>query len=604
VKRVRSRQFLISALLGCLCLACAGKVERPTPSQPSAAGVGGRTERGPGGQAAASGVGDQHDDPDAGDEPAQAHDAGRADPGQTAPHDSNDAGVKPTPDAGPIPPAPKAPSVTFEPNGRGFSGSFSLQLKAANDGDAIHYTIDGSVPTASSATYDKPLSIAATTLVRAISLHDKQQSSVVNESYIQLADDAKDFNSNLPVLVVYLQGSAAPVPTSRSYVPAQLAVFEPGSGRTSLNSVASHTSRLGIKIRGRSTRDQAKPSYTVELWGVTDEDAPYAMLGMPSDGDWVLYAPYTFDRAMVRNALMYELSNRIGRYAAHTRFCELFVVANSNQLKAADYVGVYSVTERLTRGPDRIPIQKLHDTDVTEPALTGGYIMQADQPDGDEPYISLGGRQFVYVDPDSDNLVAAQSTYITNYLTSVMSAAAASSGTDTQTGKHYTDLIDSAAFIDHHLLNMLGKNPDAFTLSAYYNKDRNGPLRAGPIWDFDLSIANDQDTWGNRSLDPTHWGPGTSDDMFTRAEYGGLFQQADFKQAYWARWDQLLASTLTKAAFHDLLASYLAQLSEAEMRNRTRWPEAGPRNGDYGAELDTLETWLGQRIDWIVTQHP
>jgi hypothetical protein len=598
--RVRNRQFLFLSLFGCFCLACAGKVEKALPSQPSAAGVGGRGN----GAAAASGLGTSADDRDAGDEPAPGRDAGKTDLGQTSPHDSNDAGIKPAPDAGTVPAQPKAPSVSFDPNGRGFSGSFSLRLQAANDGDAIHYSIDGSVPTVSSPSYDKPLNIAQTTLVRAISLHDKQQSTVFNQSYIQLADDAKSFDSNLPVLVVYMQGSPAPLASSRSYVPAQLAVFEPGNGRTSLNAVATHTSRLGIKIRGRSTREQAKPSYTIELWGVTDEDAPYAMLGLPSDGDWVLYAPYTYDRALVRNALMYELSNRIDRYAAHTRFCEVFVVANANQLKAADYVGVYALTERLTRGDARIPLQKLHETDVTEPALTGGYILQADEPDGAEPYIALGSRKFVYVDPDSDDLQPAQTTYITNYLTSVMNAAAASDGIDPQSGKRYTDLIDSAAFIDHHLLNMLGKNPDAFSLSAYYNKDRGGPLRAGPIWDFDLSIANDQDIWGNRSLDPTHWGPGTSDDMFTRDEYAGLFQKPEFKQAYWARWDQLLASTLTKPAFHDLLAGYLAQLSEAEQRNRTRWPEAGPRNGDYAAELSTLETWLGQRIDWIVTQHP
>jgi CotH kinase protein/Fn3 associated len=496
--------------------------------------------------------------------------------------------------------APVGPlSVLFDPPGRGFSGALDLTLSAGTADTTIHYTLDGSLPNDSSPSYSAPLHITTTSLVRAIAVSGQTASTVVNHSYISIADDATSFDSNLPVLVVHMLGKDAPATYDRDYVPATLAVFEPANGRTHLTSAATVTSRLGIKVRGRSTRAQAKPSYTIELRGVADDDAPFPLLGMPSDGDWVLYAPYTFDPSLIRNAVVYELSNRIGRYAPRTKFCELFLVADGDALKASDYVGVYSLTERLTRGDQRIAINKLKKTELTAPAVTGGYIIKIDEPDSPDEAFMAAGQTFIYVDPGSDDIAAQQTSYITEYLNSWQSAVSASDGQDPSNGNAYEALMDSSSFVDHHILNMLAKNPDAFVLSAYFYKDRNGPLHAGPVWDFDLGLGNNNDMWGTRSLDPSDWGPGTDADAFTRAPYGDLFKHPAFADAYWQRWDQLLASTLTAATFHEVISGYQTQLTEAEARNRVRWPDGAPRNNSYDDELDALESWLNQRVGWI-----
>ena len=37
----------------------------------------------------------------------------------------------------------------------------------------------------------------------------------------------------------------------------------------------------------------------------------------------------------------------------------------------------------------------------------------------------------------------------------------------------------------------IASNPDAYQFSTYFHKDRGGKLRAGPIWDYNLSFGND-----------------------------------------------------------------------------------------------------------------
>src|SRR5687768_944094 len=56
--------------------------------------------------------------------------------------------------------------------------------------------------------------------------------------------------------------------------------------------------RIAIERRGQSSQQFPKKSYAVEL----GRDA--ALLGMPEDDDWVLYAPYN-DKTLMRNVVAY-----------------------------------------------------------------------------------------------------------------------------------------------------------------------------------------------------------------------------------------------------------------------------------------------------------
>ncbi len=100
---------------------------------------------------------------------------------------------------------------------------------------------------------------------------------------------------------------------------------------------------------------------------------------MPADADWVFSDPVIMDRSLIRNAVSFEISNRIGRYAPRTRFAEAFLVDDGGEVRLAKYLGFYTVIEKIKRGRERVNIDKLEVTEVAPPDITGGYIVSIDK---------------------------------------------------------------------------------------------------------------------------------------------------------------------------------------------------------------------------------
>ena len=204
-----------------------------------------------------------------------------------------------------------------------------------------------------------------------------------SETYFHLAGDAAAFASEIPVVVIdnFGQGEV-PAPDSVTRQPGQLMIFEPVNGVCSLTNAPQVASRAGLKRRGESTlRPTAdKPNLSVETWGeVDEEDQSIKPLGMPADSDWILYAPWTIDTAMIRNPFIYEVSNEAGQYAVRTRFVEVFLNyddAGGSISESDDYYGVYVLMEKIKQGPDRVDVAELTDSVNTEtrtfPAATSG----------------------------------------------------------------------------------------------------------------------------------------------------------------------------------------------------------------------------------------
>jgi hypothetical protein len=178
-------------------------------------------------------------------------------------------------------------------------------------------------------------------------------------------------------------------------------------------------------------------------------------------------------------------------------------------------------------------------------------------------------------------------------------ALAAADGTDATTGSHYTELLDRDAWIDDHILNTYAKNPDAFRLSAYFYKPREGKITAGPLWDFDRALGAPYD---GRAEDPTWWDAThlTSDttDFFDYGWYPGLFKDPDFTDAWYDRWEVLLADVLAPENVSARVEELTAPLEEAALRNNARWPDYGPR-GSFSNEVEIHKDWVEARSTWI-----
>ncbi|HTU58872.1 MAG TPA: CotH kinase family protein, partial [Polyangiales bacterium] len=399
-------------------------------------------------------------------------------------------------------------TVDFEPAPGAYTQLPTLSLRPASRSVQLYYTLDGSAPSDASQPYEGPIPLDATTLVRVVSYRDGAAVHYASGSYVQLAEDVAEVSSSLPLLIVHtLDG---PLPSTRRdvHVPAIFQTHHVSeSGRAQLQGPANDQARAGFKVHGRRTRAQEKKSYNLEVWNDYDDSdnelAP--MLDLPPQSDWVLYAPFEIDRALIRNALIYELSNTIGRYAARTRFVEMYLAESGHPVDSSKYIGVYVVIESLKRDRFRVPVERLDSSLKELPAISGGYILKADEPDRGEKRFSVENypRQWVLRYPQPENLNAEQEQYIGDYLNACGRASLAADLIDPESGQQLYEMIDRASFIDMHILNLFAKNVDAWRLSSYYYKHRNNKLMAGPIWDCDRCMG----AYDVNVADPNGWNP-------------------------------------------------------------------------------------------------
>jgi hypothetical protein len=494
-----------------------------------------------------------------------------------------------------------AEPVFSQPAGT-FFNYFLLELSSPSPDAEIRWTTDGQVPTLASLPYLAPLPITGTKEVLARAYEPgKAPSAVVGRTYIALAGDVVSFNSNLPIVIVDTKRRS--VGTSLTGVSAVVIDTGP-QGRARITDLPDFAGRGGLKKRGRSTGSQTKPQYGFEVWDENNRDRDTALLGMPADSDWVLYAPYTFDRALINNAFVYSLSNQIGRYAVRTRFVEMYVNSNDDTVSANDYAGLYIFMEKIKRGEERVNVEKLEPWDSTEPAITGGYMLKIDQVDpGDHGFRTARGNPtygdgtFCYVDPKESEITSAQSTWIRGYLDAFENALYGPNFADPATG--YARYIDVDCFIDHNLLNMLAMNVDALRLSTYLYKPRSGKLGMGPVWDFDRSL----DSTDGRDNNASSWrGTGDASDYLKYIWWDRLFEDAEFQQKYIDRWYALRKGAFSTVSLNATIDALADEIREAQVRNQQKWPGQGPRYGSFQGEIDHLKQWLQTRCEWVDSQ--
>ena len=322
--------------------------------------------------------------------------------------------------------------------------------------------------------------------------------------------------------------------------------------------------------------------------------------GFPEEEDWILYGPYS-DKSLVRNVLIYELSNNMGQYASKTKFYELEI--------NGVFQGVYVLMEKIKRDKNRVDISKNKVEDIT-----GGYIIKIDKPTGDGEWYNgniafgRGNINFLYEYPKADDISEEQKKYIQDYIHLFETALVSDGFESIESG--YRQFIDLDSFIDFFILNEFSKNPDGFRLSTYLHKEKGGKLKMGPIWDFNLAFGNvnycDGDSpygWAHRFNDicsgdtwqvPFWWNRFLDD-----PEYVSLLKE---------RWAILRSDILSE----DIVLGRLRELQEnlkgssAIDKNFGKWLILGkyiwPNKfiGDsYDSEINYLEEWIIERFKWL-----
>ena len=374
---------------------------------------------------------------------------------------------------------------------------------------------------------------------------------------------------------------------------------------------------IGIEIRGESSQFFDKKSYGFETWDAQYNDIDVALIGFPEEEDWILYGPFS-DKSLIRNKLIYELSNQMGRYATKTEFVELTI--------NYEYKGLYIFMEKLKRDKNRINISKLENGDIDEESISGGYIIKIDKSDMEDgsysDYNSFQSKfdvfgnengdiriNFNYEYPKPGEIHANQKNYIKNYFYEFESSLASENFKDPNDG--FRKYIDEDSFIDFFILNELSNNVDGYRLSTYLQKDRNEKLVIGPVWDFNLSFGNADycggeryDVWCfkfNERCLGDYWN--------VPFWWNRLIEDEKFVIKLKERWNQLRNNVLSDNNLMTLIEEQYSFLNnETDIINKNFntwkifgiyiWPNSFIGN-NYYEEIDFLKNWIKNRTQWL-----
>ena len=510
-----------------------------------------------------------------------------------------------------------------------FVEPFELAITADVPDASIRFTLDGGVPDLDAGSlYTGPISIRRTTRVRArVYEPGRGPGRIVSSTWVALSKGLADRDSNLPLILIDTGGVDIDRLTARPRSFREvLSVFidtADEDARASVLGVPDYAGHGGLHVRGSSSTQYPKRQYSFEAWDESGEDRDVEMFGMPAESDWILHAPYS-DKTLMRNWLMYRWSRRIGRYAARTRFCEVYLHSRGEgAVSSADYRGVYVLMEKIEQGADRVAIERLGPLDDAEPEVTGGYLLKKDWLDGDEFFRTAVYRDaLTFVSPRSEEISDRQRDWVQEHFDEFENALRGVGFADPVTG--YAQYIDVDSFIDHHLLVELARNVDGFVVSTYLSKDRDGKIRMGPIWDYNGSLGGadyfcscETEGWHHqfdeRDCAGCREGGATfpADNPSAYSWYRRLFEDPTFARRYAVRWAELREVLGDDVLRFDVeLAVELltdgGAADNAVERNFARWPildeYVWPNFlccGPYRDHVDWLLEWTTARVAWM-----
>ncbi len=303
-----------------------------------------------------------------------------------------------------------------------------------------------------------------------------------------------NFNSSyLPLIKIDTKGKSIP---DEPKINASMEIINNGSGLINNidDPINGYNGNIGIELRGSSSLSFPKKQFAVELWTASGADTSASILGLPSEEDWILSAPYS-DKTLIRNILTYKLGRELGWYAPRTKLYELFI--NDK------YQGVYVLTEKIKRDKNRVDINKLNPEENSGDDLTGGYIVKIDKftssklglnwespytPPNQDPEQKI---RFQFHYPREEVITIEQRKYIQEYITQFEHVLAGPKFRDLEIG--YRKHINIESFIDFAIINELTRNVDGYRLSTFLYKDKDskgGMLTIGPLWDYNLAFGN------------------------------------------------------------------------------------------------------------------
>lgn len=400
-------------------------------------------------------------------------------------------------------------------------------------------------------------------------------------------------SSNLPI--VKLTTIGAPI-SNDPKVPVLMQIIDNGPGLRNYTNQTNYAYQGTIMAewQGFSGPSYPKKNYDFETVDAQGAELDTTILGLPTEHDWIFKAEY-LDHTLIKNSVAYEMARRMGGYAPRTRACEVIL--------DGDYIGYYTLTEKVKRDDERVDIAKLTTSDVSGTDLTGGYIIEmnitGDPGAWNSNYAPINSAtcgfpvEFKHVYPRQANIVPVQANYIHAYVDSFETVLNGPNFADPVNG--YRKFVDIKTFIDFLIVNEFSVNYDSYGRSTYMYKEKvtdGGKLKIGPPWDYD------------RALD--YADPGRTSGWVWQITHpywpfpfwwSKWWSEVDYRKQVACRWTMLRQDELSTPSFMTLIDSLSTLLDEAAGRNFTVWNDLGGES--YHDQIDSLRSYLTRRVNWM-----
>ena len=390
--------------------------------------------------------------------------------------------------------------------------------------------------------------------------------------------------TNLPALYI-TTNEAAPITSKETWVPGNLTIAAPNE------TIGAYNGAIEIRGRGNSTWGMEKKPYRIRL------ASKYNLLGMPAkERNWVLLANYA-DKTLMRNALAFEISKFLGLpYSAPYRFVDVYL--------NDEYIGNYLLTDHIQVAEKRVEIETQKNTDTEEPAITGGYLVEADGFADAEvsKFITSRGMKFTIKSPDEETINSQQTNYITNFFQSVEDKLFASDFQDPQNG--YMSNMDQTSLVNWYLACEITGNSDSFWSTYMFKKKNDDKIYFGPLWDFDVAFNNDLrlgDTTYKRMSRNGH-------SQANRIWIERMLLDENFRAALSKRWKELKSAGLV-THLNSLISNMKTTLDQSQAKNFERWPVLDTRvyqefkaTGTYDEHVEFMRSTVRKRMAWLELQ--
>ncbi len=349
-----------------------------------------------------------------------------------------------------------------------------------------------------------------------------------------------------------------------------------------------------------------------------------SLLGMGSDNDWCLLAPWQ-DKSYVRDILTMVMARDGYVFAPQMRYCEVVF----NEI----YYGVYILCERATKGKKRLNLWDYgkdgDDKPLAEEDKTGDFQVEVDRPYNfftleQEPHYTskyhpvwTNGVEitdkyitYQYKHPEEEDF-AELGEEAREAVHTAIDQMEESFRTSTYT-KDYPNYIDINSFIDFEIAQEVSNNIDGYRLSTpmWKYSETHAKASAGnakwkfALWDFNIAYGH---TAGN------YYEPSRSDWRFTANDIMDDYNSDDAQLIpfYWyklmndnayieqfkARYTERRQKNYSDARVQAICDSLKAILNQgAVTRDNSAW--SGNFNGWQG-EITKVASFTTTRLEWM-----